>query len=367
MLINIIFMVISVAISSFGIIYVIINHENYGASITKFFVILILFGLGICVNIALNLSYEVLFSEGTAIRLWRSFLIVSTLMLVLLSSMHSLIVEDSNLKFIPALFGGFFGGLIVARLHLLNSLSINLIGETYSFAILDTYLLSLMIFFCLTMLAITWMLQIRNYVTIRNKELGNKITLMVAAYSIAIIVHISYLITHVDLLKDLQLFLYLLTALYVVYTVVKKPYLFVSLTNEVYNFIIFHRSGILLYSYNFETGKETDDSILKGSILIGINHILANFMNKKDQVSVIKMKNRDIILEFDRDYGYALLVIVKKSDTVIRKAIYKFMTKFKQENKETLEKMSGLIDTSGFKNTTEIIYEFFHPFMINKK
>ena len=367
MLINIIFMFISAAVSSFGIIYVLINHENYGAFVTKFFLIVLLSGLGVFVNIAFNLSYEIFFPEGIAIRLWRSFLIVSTLMLVFLSSMYGLIVEDTNLKFLPPLIGAFFGGLIIGRLHMLGSLSIKLTGETYTFAIIDPYLLSLMVFFCLTLLVITWILQVRNIVRIKNKELGKKIILMIIAYSVAIIIYIVYLITQINLVKDLILLLYFITSLYVVYAILKKPHYFVGLTNEVYNFIIFHRSGILLYSYNFETGKETDDSILKGSILIGINHILANFMNKKDQVNIIKMKNRDIILEFDREYGYALLVIVKKKDAVLTKAIDHFMTKFKNVNKEYLEKMSGLIDTSGFKNTTDLIYQFFHPFIIKKK
>jgi len=358
-------MVIIAVVSTFGIIYVIRNHENYGASITKFFLVILLSGVGIIVTVSYTLSYEPIFPEWFALRLWSTFIIVSTLVLVCLSSMHSLLIEETYLKYAPTIYGGFLGGIIISRIHFPESIAIYSSGEGYTFAIVDSNVLLLIVFFCLGMIIWAWTLQLR-YVKIKDKILIKKANLMIVSYTLAVFLHMVYLLTQFDLLKEIQLLLYFGTSLYVIFTIVKNPDIFVSLTNEVYNFIIFHRSGILLYSYNFQTGKETDDSILKGSILIGINHILANFMNKKDQVSIIKMKNRDIVLEFDRDYGYALLVIVKKKDQVITKAISRFMTRFKSENREYLEKLSGLIDISGFKNTTELIYEIFRPFITGK-
>jgi hypothetical protein len=139
--------------------------------------------------------------------------------------------------------------------------------------------------------------------------------------------------------------------------------MFIELTNKIYDFIIFHRSGILLYSYNFETGKETDESLLKGSILIGINHILSNFINKKDQLGLIKMQNRDIILEYDNKHGYALLLTTNHKNSFINKAVSKFMKKFTSINKEKLNNLTGLIDSSEFRNAKEIILEFFEPFI----
>ncbi|MFX1420002.1 MAG: hypothetical protein ACFE9N_13875 [Promethearchaeota archaeon] len=121
-----------------------------------------------------------------------------------------------------------------------------------------------------------------------------------------------------------------------------------------------------MYSYNFETGEATDESLLKGSILIGINHILSNFINKKDQLGLIKMQNRDIILEYDNTHGYALLLTTNHKNAFIDKAVHNFMRKFTMLNKEKLQNLNGLIDVSEFRNAKEIISEFFEPFIIQE-
>ncbi|MFX1363593.1 MAG: hypothetical protein ACFFCE_09715 [Promethearchaeota archaeon] len=148
-----------------------------------------------------------------------------------------------------------------------------------------------------------------------------------------------------------------------VYYIIKKSFLFIEFTNKIHDFIIFHRSGILLYSYNFETGEETDEALLKGSILIGINHILSNFIDRKDQLNLIKMKNRDIILEYDNIHGYALLLTTNHKNAFINKAVNSFMTKFSSINGEILKNLTGLIDVSEFRNAKEILLEIFEPFL----
>jgi len=160
--------------------------------------------------------------------------------------------------------------------------------------------------------------------------------------------------------------IYLIGAIFASYTIFKKPTLFIELTNRVFDFIIFHKSGILLYSFNFETGKETDDSLLKGSILIGINHILANFIDRKDQLNLIKMKDRDLVFEYDNTHNYAILLTMNHKNTFIDKAVRNFMLKFSNLNGEKLKNMKGLIDVSEFGNAKELIAEFFDPYIITQ-
>ena len=164
--------------------------------------------------------------------------------------------------------------------------------------------------------------------------------------------------------KYFHLIGYLLYCVITTYSIVKKPEFFVDFLNKVYNFIIFHRSGILLYNFNLEKGKEADDSLLKGSILIGINHILSNFINKKDQLNLISLrKHQDIVLEYDNELNYAILLIVKRKNSFIDTAVQLFMNKFSKLYKDKLINLNGLIDTSTFNNTGEIISEFFGPFL----
>jgi hypothetical protein len=150
------------------------------------------------------------------------------------------------------------------------------------------------------------------------------------------------------------------------YNVYKNPALWIELTNRIYDFIIFHKSGILLYSYNFDTGKESDDSLLKGSILIGINHILSSLVDKKEQLNLIKMKDRDILFEYDTSNGYAILLTTNHKNTFIEKAVRNFMQDFSKLNYEIFEKMNGLIDVSAFGNAKNLILEFFAPYIIDK-
>jgi len=130
-----------------------------------------------------------------------------------------------------------------------------------------------------------------------------------------------------------------------------------------YNLIIFHKSGILLFSYDFDTDTEFDESLLKGSILIGLNHILANFLSQKDQLNLIKLKTRDLILEYDNKLGYAILLITNQKNKIIERAVKLFMDKFTTLNKQKLENLNGLIDVSEFQNAKDIMFEFFKPFL----
>jgi hypothetical protein len=190
------------------------------------------------------------------------------------------------------------------------------------------------------------------------------LSILTIEFSLIIILYSIYIISQNIIFRYLYAAFYILGAFFASYYLIKNPFLFIEITNRIYDFIIFHRSGILLYSYNFETGKETDESLLKGSILIGINHILSNFINKKDQLGLIKMQNRDIIFEYDTNLGYALLLTTNHKNAYIDNAVNNFMNKFTSLNREKLKNLKGLIDASEFRNAKEIILEFFEPFIL---
>ena len=74
------------------------------------------------------------------------------------------------------------------------------------------------------------------------------------------------------------------------------------------------------------------------------------------------MESRDIVLEYDDTYGYAILLITNKKSNFIDKSIQRFMKKFVEINSEKLSSLNGLIDTSHFKNAGKLIHEYFFPF-----
>jgi len=107
-----------------------------------------------------------------------------------------------------------------------------------------------------------------------------------------------------------------------------------------------------------------EESSLKGSILIGINHILSNFSNLENQVSVIKMSDRGIIFNFNNELGYATLLIAKHKNSILEKAVNEFNLNFAKRYLDKFIDLQGLIDVSNFRNTSELIQEYFKAFLL---
>ena len=79
------------------------------------------------------------------------------------------------------------------------------------------------------------------------------------------------------------------------------------------------------------------------------------------------MEELDIIFEYDNKFGYAVLLITNRKNSIIEKGVQLFMAKFSELNKEKLIEISSsskLIDISKFKNAKEIIIEHFNSYFI---
>ncbi|MFX0105031.1 MAG: hypothetical protein ACFE75_06040 [Candidatus Hodarchaeota archaeon] len=267
---------------------------------------------------------------------------------------------------VSIIFYSFIIGIIIGLTSLSNSFTVILNGGSYSFIFQNALLLVFLLIYNSIIFGVMCYNLIKYFSSIRDLRSRRILSILTFQFCFTILLYSVYIITQNIIIRYLYAAIYLIGASFTTYAIIKKPFLFIELTNKIYDFIIFHRSGILLYSYNFETGEETDESLLKGSILIGINHILSNFINKKDQLGLIKMQNRDIILEYDNNHGYALLLTTNHKNAYIDKAVNNFMNKFTSLNKEKLENLTGLIDVSEFRNAKDVILEFFEPYVVKK-
>jgi hypothetical protein len=149
---------------------------------------------------------------------------------------------------------------------------------------------------------------------------------------------------------------------------IKKPSMFLVLTNKVYYINIYHKSGILLASYEFQRLRDEaiSDSAIWGNILIGLNHILSEFIDKRDKIDVMKTKASDIIVDYDLEYGFAVLVITNQKNEILENQIELFMSEFKNEYKNELEEIQDLnkiINVSEFKDTKRIIEKNFKQYL----
>jgi len=364
MIIDIFLIIVSIIISMIGIVFLYFNRENFGSKINVFLNGLIYVFLGIFFFIFFFLSSEVYFPEDIAFLLWYISIIFWVFSLGMLSVIHKNIINFEKKAVLSTLFYSLIIGIILGLCFIPDSFTIQLNSGFYSFIFENFLLLFLLLIYNFIIIGVMSYNLIKYFSQIRNNRSKKMLITLTSEFSIIITIYSIYILSQSIIFKYLYSTFYLISACFASYYLIKKPFLFIELTNRIYDFVIFHRSGILLYSYNFETGEETDESLLKGSILIGINHILSNFINKKDQLGLIRMQNRDIILEYDNYHGYALLLTTNHKNAYIDKAVNNFMRKFTRFNEEKLQNLNGLIDVSEFRNAKDIILEFFEPFII---
>lgn len=366
MILSLISIVISSVISVFGIIFVLLNRENYGTFLNTILNASLYLFLGLIFLPLFVISTEGFLNPIIALLLWKISIICWIVSIALLSIIQMLMIEIKKITPLPSIFYALIGGLIVNLIFLPNSIEIfQESGGHYFFVVNNLILLIILITYNSIIISFMWYNLIINFSKFRDKLIGKNLVYLTFNFASIIIVYTLYLVFQNIIFEYLYISIYLIGAFVASYNVYKKPDLFIELTNRIYDFIIFHKSGILLYSYNFETGKETDESLLKGSILIGINHILSSLVDKKEQLNLIKMKDRDILFEYDTSNGYAILLTTNHKNTFIEKAINNFMQKFSELNFKKFENMNGLIDVSEFRNANKLLLEFFTPFIIN--
>lgn len=363
MIIDILLIIVSIIISVFGIIYVYFKRENFGTKLNYYLNSLIYLLLGIFFFTSFLLSTGLYFTENIALIFWKISIIFWVFSLELLSIIHRFTIKFEKKVVLSTLFYSLIIGIIISLTFSSEAFTINSINGVYSYEFTNLLLLLILLWYNFIIIGVFCYNLIKFYPIISNNRSKKLLSSLSIQFSLIIIMYSVYILTQNFVLRYILAVIYLIGAFLASYYIIKKPFLFIELTNKIYDFIIFHRSGILLYSFNFETGEETDDSLLKGSILIGINHILSNFINKKDQLGLIKMQNRDIILEYDNNHGYAILLTTNNKNDYIDRAVNNFMNKFTSLNKEKLKNLNGLIDVSAFGNAKEIITEFFKPFI----
>ncbi|MFX1274514.1 MAG: hypothetical protein ACFFBP_08150 [Promethearchaeota archaeon] len=287
----------------------------------------------------------------------------------LLLIIYGLTLESYKIEKIPLLILCLIAGIIISLMSFQDSVEIIPTSTFYVYIFHNPFLLIFIVFFDFLILFFIIHVHIRSRANIPDQKIEKYLFLSLFLLGFIIFTYTYYTITQTFLFADISNLFYILSSVMNLYVIVKNPHAFIAISNEINEFIIFHKSGILLFSYNFKTGQETDETLLKGSILIGINHILSKFLDKKDQLNLIKLENHDLVFQYDIDYGYAVLLITNQKNHIITKAVKNLMEKFNETNKETLrelEKASLLIDISAFKNTKELINEYFKPYIQKK-
>ena len=178
--------------------------------------------------------------------------------------------------------------------------------------------------------------------------------------------YIFYIYYQLTIFRELHLIFVWLNLISVCIMLIKKPEMFLILTNKIYYLNIYHKSGILLYSYKFEMEETLIDSSIWGNILIGINHILSEFVDKKDQIDVMQTKMTDIIVNYNNELGFAVLVITNKKNEILKSLMEKFMIDFESRYETELnmiQDLNKIINVSEFEEVKDIVEKNFNMYL----
>jgi len=307
--------------------------------------------------------------------MWKFSLIFGFISLMLISLLYAFLKEFKKIPYFPflyftVLFGFLIGSLftpdsIHITLHYSNSppfLILDISKINYSFNFMTGLIVSI---FQLSIIFYYFYLSYIIYKRARDKAAPKGLIINSFILSFPILMFIMYVLFQIWVFRGLYIFLSWVTMITVCLMLVKTPMLFSELTNKIYYLNIYHKSGILLFSYKFKTANNDVDSTIWGHILIGINHILSEFVDTKDQIEVLQTENSDIIVNY-YNFGFAVVLITNRKNAILKKLMDNFSKEFciKYKNELTeIQDLNKLINVSEFKETKDIIEKNFQMYL----
>ncbi|MCK4383346.1 MAG: hypothetical protein KAW66_08650 [Candidatus Lokiarchaeota archaeon] len=363
-------------------IHIIRNRKNYGTQFMGLLNAAIVFSLGVIHATFYILSVVFFISEQINILFWKFSILAWFISLIITSLLFSFFREYKKIKSFPFLFYTLFLGLLIGALLTPDSITLNLsISLPSSIIFIDPSLINYHFNFITGAITIVFQILIISHylfiaiiINIRSKKKEETLPVILNAiiFSITITLNIFYVLFQYTLFRELfirELFIIILWIAYfgVSIMIVKKPEMFFVLPNKIYSINIYHKSGILIYSYNF--GSQTEfktESTIWGNILIGLNHILSEFLDKKDKINVIQTKEADVVVKYEEDSGYALIVITNRKNSIVEDLMNNFSTEFKRKYKNELNEIldiNRIINVSEFSDLKDLIEKNFQLYL----
>lgn len=364
-----------ICISVYTLLYIFTHHEKYGIKFTAILNFLTIFNACMIYSTLYFLSVIYFFAEGINILLWKLSLIFGFLGLMLSSLIYAFLKEFNKIPYFPFLFFMILFGLLIGSFFMPNSIQFSTeYTNLPPFFILDSskinytfkFMTGLIIcIFQSSFVIYFFFLSYIIYKKARNKAVLTGLIINTFIFLIPILMYILYIVFQAWIFRELHIFSLWINITSICYILVKKPEVFSELTNKIYYINIYHKSGILLFSYKFKTSNNEVDSTIWGNILIGINHILSEFVYTKDQIEVLQTDNSDIIVNYD-DFGFAVVLITNRKNAILKKLMDNFSKDFREKFKNELteiQDLNKLINVSEFKETKDIIESNFQVYL----
>lgn len=360
------------SVGIYTLIYILKHPGDFGIKLTVILNFLTILNALFIYSTLFMLSVIFFFSENVNLLLWKLTLISGFIGLILLSLIYTFLKEFKKIPYFPFLYFTILFGLLIGSFFSPNSINLDINSTSvlildpshlnYRFNLITGLIISIYQFsFVLYFFYLYYMI----YKSARKKEHIKGLILNTLIFVIPMLMFVLYIALQIPVFRELHILSLWFNISTTCYVLIKKPEMLLVLTNKIYFINIYHKSGILLYSYNFRASNNEIDSTIWGNILIGINHILSEFVDPKDQIEVLQTENSDIIVNYD-DLGFAVVLITNRKNAILKKLMDKFSNEFKIKYKHELteiQDLNKLINVSEFTETKEIIEKSFQMYL----
>jgi len=362
-------------VSVFTLIHIIHYYENYGIKLMAFLNFLNIFNATIIYSSLYISSITIFFSETINIFLWKLSIFSGFISLLLNTLIYTFLKQYKKVPDLPFLFLITLFGVLNGVLFLPDSIKMIIdVSDSPPFFILDPSQINynydlitgilITIFQCSNVIYY-FILSFLIHNKARNRKITKDLIRNTIFFPIPILMYIFYVFFKFPIFRELHIISLWIIILGFCVMLLKKPEMFLELTNKIYYINIYHKSGILLYSYKFSKSPNELDAAIWGNILIGINHILSEFVDKRNQIDVLQTKNTDIIVNYD-DFGFAVVLITNRKNAILQKLMEKFAFEFRNKYKDELleiQDLNKLINVSDFKETGGLIEKGFQLYI----
>ena len=359
------------------VIHIFRHRNKYGTELIAFLNIANIFVGGILYSTFFMFSVVIFISYDINILMWKISLVLGFITLLFTSINYSFVHEYKKIKRFPFLYFSILFGLLIGAFATPDSITLTLNDPPPPlFSIMNPSNINFEFNLVTSIVVILFELFITLYflyssaiihIKTKSKEESSILLLNTLVFSISMILLLLYITVQESLYREMYIIILWITSFCVDIMLIKKPEMFFILPNRIYSVNIYHKSGIVLFSYNFDNITEYKiESARWGTILIGLNHILSEFIEKTDKIDVIQTKKADIVVRYENDYGYALVVITNQKNAIIEDIMSDFSNDFNSKYKNKLldiQNINRLINISEFIDIKELVEKHFQLYI----
>jgi len=370
------YIIVSV-ITIVSIIQILRNRKRYGTELNMYLNVATIFNGGIIFSTFFLFSILFYISDEISIFLWKGSIVTGFISLIINAIIYSFFKKYRKVQSFPFLYLAMMFGLLIGILLLPGSIELSIqlpdpvpffLGDpsvvTYYF---DIFTGIIIILFQITIILYLFYISLRIHLEFKNKAESLPLVINSIIYFLPTFMYIIYIVTQASIYRELYISLIWITYFAVDIVLIAKPELFFILPNKIYTVNIYHKSGILLYSYKFQKESEfQDDSKIWGNVLVGLNYILSEFTDKSDKIELIKTKDSDILVLYENKGGYAVMISTNKKNAIVEDLSQKFSEEFGEKYNTELNEIQDLnkiINVAEFDKTKNLIEKIFQLYL----